>query len=87
MCSTATAAAYNHQSTGYTSLLQLLYSIATLIARFSFHNSTEQHYNGPEPMGLSLSGVMTFFFGTIYFQYHVNDIVRRKRADRVHQMA
>ena len=27
-------------------------------------------------MGLSLSGVMTFFFGGIYFQYHINDIVR-----------
>lgn len=45
----------------------------------------EEHYNGPEPIGLSLSGVMTFFLGGIYFQYHVNDIVRRKLADRIYQ--
>lgn len=78
--------AYNHQTTGYTSLLQLLYTVASLIARFSFRSSMEEHYNGPEPIGLSLSGVMTFFFGTIYFQYHVNDIIRRKNAKRVYQM-
>jgi hypothetical protein len=34
-------------------------------------------------MGLSLSGVMTFFFGDIYFQYHFNDIMRRKYAARL----
>lgn len=79
--------ALNHQSNGYASLFQLLFSVASLIARFSFRNSMEQHYNSSEPIGLGLSGVMTFFFGTIYFQYHVNDIVRRKRANRVHQMA
>jgi hypothetical protein len=26
---------------------------------------------------------MTFFFGAIYFQYHFNDINRRKSLDRV----
>lgn len=77
---------YRHQSTGYTSLLQLLYYVAILVGRFSFRSSMEEHYNGPEPMGLSLSGVMTFFFGSVYFQYHVNDIVRRKQADRIYQM-
>ena len=79
--------AYNHQRTGYTSLLQLLYYIAILVGRFSFRSSMEEHFNGPEPMGLLLSGVMTFFFGGVYFQYHVNDIVRRKAADRIYQMS
>ena len=27
------------------------------------------------PIAMSLSGVMTFFFGTIYFQYHLHDYV------------
>jgi hypothetical protein len=77
---------YRHQGTGYTSLLQLLYYVAILVGRFSFRSSMEEHYNGPEPIGLSLSGVMTFFFGSVYFQYHVNDIIRRKQADRIYQM-
>jgi hypothetical protein len=33
-------------------------------------------------MGLVLSGVMTFFFSIIYFQYHLNDIVRRKKLNQ-----
>jgi hypothetical protein len=78
--------AYRHQAAGYTSLLQLLYYVAILVGRFSFRSSMEEHFNGPEPMGLSLSGVMTFFFGSIYFQYHINDIIRRKQADRIYQM-
>jgi hypothetical protein len=78
--------AYRHQAVGYTSLLQLLYYVAILVGRFSFRGAMEEHFNGPEPMGLSLSGVMTFFFGGIYFQYHINDIIRRKHADRVYQM-
>ena len=45
--------------------------------------SLEQHYNAEEPMGLLLSGIMTFFFGAVYFQYHFNDIVRRKDFDRM----
>ena len=71
----------------YTGLIQLIYYVISLVARFSFRNSLEEHFNGPEPMGLQLSGVMTFFFGSTYFQYHINDIVRRKAADRVYEMA
>jgi hypothetical protein len=58
-----------------------------LVARFSFRASMEEHFNSVDPMGLSLSGVMTFFFGGIYFQYHINDIVRRKQQDLAFQIA
>ena len=44
----------------------------------------EEHFNTVEPVGLSLSGVMTFFFGGLYFQYHINDINRRKLMDRMY---
>ena len=44
--------------------------------------SMEEHFNGPEPIGLSLSGVMTFFFGIYYFQYHFTRINELKRAAR-----
>jgi hypothetical protein len=53
-----------------------------LIARFSERASLEEHFNGPEPVGLRLSPVMTFFFGGIYFQYHLNRITELKRMAR-----
>jgi len=69
-----------------TPLFQLSYSVMLIICRFSFKNSMEKHYNTAEPMGLLLSGVMTFFFGGIYFQYHINDIAKRKELDRLYAM-
>src|ERR1035437_4393951 len=63
-------------------LLTLATWIVRLIARFNMRASLEEHFNGPEPIGLSLSGVMTFFFGGIYFQYHLNRINELKRAAR-----
>jgi hypothetical protein len=63
-----------------------LLSIATwvvyLIARFTMRAELEQHFNTVEPVGLSLSGVMTFFFGGLYFQYHINRINELKRMAR-----
>jgi len=52
------------------------------LARFDMRRSMEEHFNGPEPIGLSLSGVMTFFFGIYYFQYHFTRINELKRAAR-----
>jgi GYF domain 2 len=77
----------NHSKSSYAGLLQIVYYVVALVARFSFRKSMEDHFNGPEPMGLALSGAMTFFFGGIYFQYHINDIIRRKAADRAYEMA
>lgn len=56
------------------SLIGLASWVVRLIARFVLRDTLEQHYNGPEPMGLRLSAVMTFFFGGIYFQYKLNEI-------------
>ena len=52
------------------------------LAFFDMRRSMEQHFNGPEPIGLSLSGVMTFFFGMLYFQYHFTRINELKRLAR-----
>ena len=52
------------------------------LARFDMLRSLEEHYNGPEPIGLRLSGVMTFFFGSLYFQYHFTRITQMKRMAR-----
>jgi hypothetical protein len=56
--------------------------IVRLIARYTMRSELEQHFNTAEPVGLSLSGVMTFFFGGIYFQYHLNRINELKRMAR-----
>ena len=61
-------------------LLCLVCWIARLIARFTMRNTLQQHYNTVEPIGLRLSGVMTFFFGGLYFQYHLNRINEMKRT-------
>lgn len=53
-----------------------------MLARFDMRRSMEEHFNGPEPIGLSLSGVMTFFFGSLYFQYHFTRINELKRMAR-----
>jgi hypothetical protein len=75
--------AYAHSSNSFGGAMNLVYGILILIGRFSLRSSLEQYYNSVEPMGLSLGGVMTFFFGDIYFQYHLNDIMRRKYAARL----
>jgi hypothetical protein len=74
--------AYTHHPNAGAGVLNIVYGVLLLIGRFSLRNSLEQHYNSAEPIGLALSGVMTFFFADIYFQYHFNDIVRRKNAAR-----
>jgi hypothetical protein len=67
-------------------LLSLLITFAFLalfiIANFSMRDSIEAHFNGAEPIGLSLSGIMTFFFSVYYFQYHFSRINELKRATR-----
>ena len=64
------------------SLISLACWIVRLIARFTLRDTLEQHFNGPEPLGLRLNAVMTFFFGGIYFQYKLNEINQLKQALR-----
>jgi GYF domain 2 len=61
--------------------------VVRLIARFTLRDTLEQHFNGPEPLGLRLSAVMTFFFGGIYFQYKFNEINDMKQALRYRNAA
>jgi hypothetical protein len=56
--------------------------VLRLIARFMQRAALEEHFNGPEPVGLELNPVMTFFFGGLYFQYHINRIMTMKQAAR-----
>lgn len=58
-------------------------SVLIIVGAFNLRASLEEHYNSVEPVGLSLNGVMTFFFPTIYFQYHINRINAIKQAQRM----
>jgi GYF domain 2 len=72
-------AGMHHSKDPTAGLLNIAIWILSLVARFSMKNSLEEHFNSADPIGLSLSGVMTFFFGSIYFQYHLNQIMKRKQ--------
>jgi hypothetical protein len=54
--------------------------IIYLVGIFSIKAAMEEYYNWTEKMGLQMSGAMTFFFSTIYIQYHVNRIARWKKT-------
>jgi hypothetical protein len=60
-------------------LFRIAGGIIWLVSSFNMRDSIEQHYNSSEPIGLSLSGVMTFFFNIYYFQYHFTKINEMKR--------
>ena len=60
-------------------------SIVWLVGAFSMRSSIEEHYNSAEPIALQLSGVMTFFFNVIYFQYHFTQIAKMKEMQATGQ--
>jgi GYF domain 2 len=68
-------------------ILGIVNWVVRLIARFNLRETLEAHYNGPEPLGLRLNGVMTFFFGGIYFTYKLNEINGMKQALRYRNAA
>ena len=68
-------------------LIGIVAWVVRLIARFTLRDTLEQHFNGPEPLGLRLNAVMTFFFGGIYFQYKLNEINEVKQAFRYRSAA
>jgi hypothetical protein len=55
-------------------------AIAYIVGVFSIKSAMEDYYNGRENIGLSLSGGMTFFFSTVYLQYHINQIAKMKKS-------
>lgn len=61
-----------------TSLLQIGGFILYLVGIFKMRSDIEEYYATINPVGLSLSGVVTFFFNALYFQYHFSEM--RKTA-------
>jgi hypothetical protein len=75
-------AAMGSMATGFLIFSALCFGglIFTLKAFFGMKASMERYYNTTEPINLRLSGIMTFFFNVIYFQYHMTRIADWKRT-------
>lgn len=85
-------AAVNHTNPSTTpnlvgGIFYVVLFVVRLVARFMQRASLEEHFNTVENVGLKLNPVMTFFFGGLYFQYHLNKINNYKQAIRMSQPA
>jgi len=56
--------------------------VLRLVGRYTERALLLEHFNTVEPVGLTLDPVMTFFFGGVYFQYHLNRINALKQTQR-----
>jgi GYF domain 2 len=54
--------------------------VLVVIGLFQMKSDLEDYYNTVEPINLRLSGVMTFFFGILYFQHHFSRIAEWKKT-------
>jgi hypothetical protein len=65
---------------GFGSLFIFAGAIVYIVGVFSIKSAMEEYYTSTENIGLSMSGVMTFFFSTVYIQFHINRIARWKKT-------
>jgi hypothetical protein len=74
----------NKGITIFVATLALLCLALWLVTIYAIRAELHFHYNEREPIGLYLSGVMTFFFSFLYFQYHLHKIaqLRERYGDR-----
>ena len=72
--------AFNPRMAALGSLFIIGGAIVYLVGIFSIKSAMEEYYTTTENIGLQLSGVMTFFFSTVYLQYHINSIARWKKT-------
>jgi hypothetical protein len=61
--------------------LAMLAMVLWLVTIYVIRAELHFHYNVSEPVGLYLSGVMTFFFSFLYFQYHLYKIAQLKQRN------
>jgi hypothetical protein len=66
-----------HSQSGW---LALSAAIVWVIAAFTMREDLLIHYNGDEPIGLSLGVWATLFFSICYFQFHLSEIARLQRS-------
>jgi hypothetical protein len=64
-------------------VLDVIIFVMGIVMVFGMRKSMVAYYNSVEPIGLRLSGVMTFFFTLLYFQYHFSRIANWKKTGRL----
>jgi hypothetical protein len=67
----------------FVGLASLASPILVIVAQFKMRRSLLTYYNTVEPIQLRLSGLMTFFFNILYFQYHFRRIREWKLTGRL----
>jgi len=80
IASVAGTVGHSELGAGIGGLLILGGAIASIVGCFKIKSAMEAYYNFNENIGLKLSGVMTFFFGSIYIQFHINRLARWKQT-------
>jgi hypothetical protein len=68
------------QAAALSGLFFLAGTVVYLFGLFSIKAAMEEYYNSTENIYLVLSGVMTFFFSTVYIQYHINCLAKLKKT-------
>ena len=71
----------NYGFTFFAATLALLCIAMWFITVFVIRAELHFHYNLREPVGLYLSGIMTFFFSFLYFQYHLYKIAQLRERN------
>jgi hypothetical protein len=61
-------------------LFTVIAALMALVALFQMKSDLEDYYSTEEPIHLQLNGVMTFFFGILYFQHHFSRIAQWKKS-------
>jgi GYF domain 2 len=61
-------------------ILILAGAVMGLVGIFTMRSDLQTYYTTTENIGLSLSGVMTFFFAVYYFQHHFTRIAQWKKT-------
>ncbi|MET3177193.1 UNVERIFIED_ORG: hypothetical protein ABIC43_000332 [Variovorax guangxiensis] len=77
------AASVLSNAPGLDLLLQVLSYVLFFCGYYSMRRSMIDHYNNVESIGLTLSGVMTFFFSMLYLQYHMTRIAKWKQTGEI----
>lgn len=67
-------------------LVAIAAAVCMIMAVFGMRKSLVNYYNSVEPLQLRLSGVMTFFFHFLYFQYHFRRIADWKLGREISQI-
>jgi hypothetical protein len=85
LCSNVFTLVLGHHTTLSQSLFEGVVALVSfglwIAAVFKYADELEDHFKESPPHGLGFSGIMIFFFSTIYFQYKLHEIYVQDHAE------